>query len=129
MTPMLLVYSLPQEKLAKLRFMCLRLGVKVIAVDECDHAQPMGALCGMAERIADPAPVEALAEEMMVMANFTTTLANRLLSALKQGRLHIRLKAVVTPTNVAWNAVQLQKELQKERQAIAEGGKAGHGDE
>lgn len=126
MKPMILVFNIPADKLSKLRFTCMRLGIQVCPVAAADYGQTIGALCGMADRTDAPAPEETFAEDMLVMANFTQQLANRLLSALKQGRLPIRLKAVVTPTNAHWNPVELHKELTAERAAIAQGKEAEH---
>lgn len=126
MSPMILVFNLSAEKLSKLRFTCMRLGVQVRAVEAADWGQPMGALCGLAPRSDVPAPETSFSEEMLVMANFTQALANRLLAALKQARLPIGLKAVLTPTNVHWTPVQLHAELSAERAALAQGKEATH---
>ena len=126
MSPMILVFNLPAEKLSRLRFTCMRLGVQVKPVEKADWGQPMGALCGLAPASDAPAPGESFAEEMLVIANFTQSLANRLLAALKQARLPIGLKAVLTPTNVHWTPVQLHGELSAERAALAQGKKAEH---
>ena len=126
MSPMILVFNIPQDKLSKLRFTCMRLGVQVRPVDSADFGQTIGALCGMADRADVPAPENPFTEDMLVMNGFNQQLANRLLSALKQGRLPIRLKAVVTPTNVHWDAMQLYHELTQEREAIAKHQEAHH---
>lgn len=126
MSPTILVFNLSPEKLAKLRFTCMRLGVQVRPVEATDWGETMGALCGLAPRGNAPAPEESFAEEMLVMANLTQTLANRLLAALKQARLPIGLKAVLTPTNVHWTPVQLHDELSAERSALAQGKEANH---
>ena len=126
MSPMILVFNIPADKLAKLRFTCMRLGVQVRPVEAADYGQSIGTLCGLADRTDAPAPEETFTEDMLVMANFTQQLANRLLAALKQARLPIRLKAVVTPTNALWNPVQLHRELTAEREAIAKGKEAEH---
>lgn len=126
MSPMILVFNLPGEKLSRLRFACMRLGVQVQPVEKADWGQPMGALCGLAPRSDAPAPETSFSEEMLVMASFTQALANRLLAALKQARLPIGLKAVLTPTNVHWTPVQLHSELSAERAAIAQGKEAEH---
>lgn len=128
MKPMILVFNIPADKLSKLRFTCMRLGIQVCPVEAADYGQSIGALCGIADRTDAPAPEETFTTDMLVMSGFTQQLANRLLSALKQGRLPIRLKAVVTPTNAAWNPVQLHKELTAERDAIARGLEAEHHD-
>lgn len=126
MSPTILVFNLSPEKLSKLRFTCMRLGVQVRPVNTADWGNSIGALCGMEPRSSAPAPEETFAEEMLVMANFTQSLANRLLAALKQARLPIGLKAVLTPTNVHWTPVQLHQELSAERAALAQGKEAEH---
>ena len=118
MSPTILVFNIPADKLSKLRFTCMRLGIQVRPVEPADYGQTIGALCGMADRTDSPAPEETFTEDMLVMNGFNQQLANRLLAALKQGRLPIRLKAVVTPTNALWNPVELYKELTAEREAI-----------
>ena len=128
MKPTILVFNIPSDKLSKLRFTCMRMGIQVQGVDAADYGQSIGALCGMADRTEAPAPAETFAEDMLVMSGFTQQLASRFLAALKQGRLFIRLKAVVTPTNAQWNPVQLYKELTAERAAIAQGKEAEHHD-
>lgn len=128
MKPMILVFNIPADKLAKLRFTCMRMGIQVKPVEAADYGQSIGALCGMADRTDAPVPQETFSEDMLVMSGFTQQLASRFLAALKQGRLFIRLKAVVTPTNAAWNPVQLHKELTAEREAIARGKEAEHHD-
>ncbi len=126
MSPMILVFNLSEEKLARLRFVCMRLRVQVKPVEKADWGQPMGVLGGLAPRSSGPAPEETFAEEMLVMVNFTQSLANRLLAALKQARLPMGLKAVLTPTNVHWTPVQLHRELSAERAAMAQGREAEH---
>ena len=42
-------------------------------------------------------------------------------SALRTLGLGVRLKAVLTPTNVGWNACQLYAELCREREAFRRG--------
>ena len=128
MKPMILVFNLPEDKLAKLRFTCMRMGIQVKPVEAADYGQSIGTLCGMADRTDAPVPQETFSEDMLVMSGFTQQLASRFLAALKQGRLFIRLKAVVTPTNAQWNPVQLHTELTAEREAIARGKEAEHHD-
>lgn len=128
MSPTILVFNIPADKLSKLRFTCMRLGIQVRPVAPSEYGQTIAALCGMAEPTDVPAPEETFTTDMLVMNGFNQQLANRLLAALKQGRLPIRLKAVVTPTNAQWNAVELHRELTAERDAIAQHGEAAHHD-
>lgn len=126
MRPMILIFNLPEDQLTKLRFTCMRLGIQVRKADAAEQGETIAALCGMTERASAPAPEAPFSDALLVMANFSQPLANKLLAALKQARLTIRLKAVVTPTNALWDAVRLHSELAAERAAIEKGGKAEH---
>ena len=127
MKPMVLVFNMAQEHLAKLRFTCLRLGITVKPVEAQDFTQPLGALCGMMDRQDVPAPEAPFADDMLVMANFSTQLVKQFLAAFRQSRIpNVKVKAVVTPTNVHWDCMKLHDELMKEREAVARQGKAEH---
>ena len=43
MTPTLLAYQIDPKKLGKMQIVCLRLGIRVQAVDPADFGQPIGA--------------------------------------------------------------------------------------
>lgn len=127
MSPVVLVFNIAPEKVAKLRFTCMRLGIQVKAVEAADFTQKLGALCGLAEREDLPAPEAPFEDEMLVMAHFTTPLAKNFLASFRQSRMpNVKLKAVITPTNVQWDCIHLHDELMKEREAIAAQGKAVH---
>ena len=127
MKPMVLVFNMPQENIARLRFTCLRLGIQVKAVEQADFTQPLGALCGLAEKQDVPAPEAPFTDDMLVMVNFSTPLVKQFLAAFRQSRMpNVKAKAVVTPTNVHWDCMKLHEELMKEREAIARQGRAEH---
>lgn len=57
-----------------------------------------------------------LGEEMMVMFAFQGTMMREFLQFFRdEGLQPISLKAVATPTNISWSALDLFQELQKER--------------
>lgn len=120
--PTVLCFNLPADKLARVRFCCMRLSILVQSVAEEDFQQPLGALCGFSPRLPGvSAPVEPFTGEMLVMSGLNRQQAERLLSSLKQSRIHIPLKAVLTPTNAAWDCIRLHGELAAERAAIQSG--------
>ncbi len=126
MRPTILAFNLAEGKLGKLRFTCMKLGLLVKPVAMEDFTQPIGALCGMAER-TDGEAAAPFAEEMLVFCHMDSTAVNRFLTAAKQMRLpSIALKAILTPTNVSWTACQLHDELNAERAAVLRGEKAEH---
>ena len=60
MTPTLLAYQIDPKKLGKMQIVCLRLGIRVQAVDPADFGQTIGALAGVLPREPD-APAELIA--------------------------------------------------------------------
>ena len=69
MTPTLLAYQIEPGKLGKMQVVCLRLGIRVQAVDPADFGQTIGALAGVLPREPD-APAAPLPGAMLVMAHF-----------------------------------------------------------
>lgn len=117
--PTLLCFNLPADKLSRVRFLCMRLAVQAVEVHPEDFLQPLGALCGLCPRLPGlSAPQEPFTGEMAVMADMSRQQADRLLSSLKQAKISLPLKAVVTPTNVRWDAVTLHRELSREHEAF-----------
>ena len=51
MTPTLLAYQIEPGKLGKMQVVCLRLGIRVQAVDPADFGQPIGALAGVLKEL------------------------------------------------------------------------------
>lgn len=124
----ILTFNLNESRLAKLRFLCMKLGVAVQPVPPEDFFQPVGALCGLAARI-ESAPAKGFDAEMLVFCRMDNALVSRFLTTCRQMRWAAPgLKAVLTPTNAAWTAAQLQAELARERQAVLRGEEAAHED-
>ena len=80
MTPTLLAYQIDPKKLGKMQIVCLRLGIRVQAVDPADFGQTIGALAGVLPREPD-APAAPLPGEMLVMAHFRPGLLEGMLQA------------------------------------------------
>ena len=123
--PMILAFSLSDARLGKLRFLCMKLGVMVKPVTEADFPQPIGALCGTSDRSENPEAADAPVGEMIVFCHMSDVQVNRFLLTAKQLRVPpFPIKAILTPTNAAWNASQLYQELTQERAAIQQGAAA-----
>ncbi len=124
--PTLLCFNLPEGKLGKMRFACMKCGVLCKAVDAADLCQPIGALCGVADR-TESATAAPFTGEMLVMCHMDNAAVNRFLTVMKQLRVPpVALKAILTPTNAAWTAHQLHAELTAEREAMLRGDTAEH---
>lgn len=125
MKPTILTFNLSDARLSKLRFLCMKLGVLVKDIPAADFGQPIGALCGLADRTE--AEAGAFPEEMLVFCHMDNTAVNRFLQTAKQMRYApVALKAILTPTNAEWTPVQLCDELKRERQAVLQGETAEH---
>ena len=126
MRPTILAFNLNDARLSKLRFLCMKLSILVRDVPAVDFSQPIGALCGLADR-AETDAAEAFPEEMLVFCHMDNAAVNRFLQTAKQMRYApVALKAILTPTNAEWTPVQLCDELKQERQAVMQGEKADH---
>lgn len=120
----MLIYNMSGDRRAKMNMICMRHKIRIRPVAPEEFGLPLGALCGKTPA-GDSAEVAPFEDEMIVMADFSVPLANAFLQSWRQMKqAPIRLKAVLTPTNVSWNAAQLHAELTAEEAAIREGGKA-----
>ena len=98
MTPTLLAYQIDPKKLGKMQIVCLRLGIRVQAVDPADFGQTIGALAGVLPREPD-APAAPLPGEMLVMAHFRPGLLEGMLQGWRAAHIPpVALKAMQTRT-------------------------------
>lgn len=120
--PVLLCYNLSGEKMQKIRLAAMRLKIRVRPVEEDEYAQTVAALCGLEEK-TDAAYVGAgFEDEMLVMANFPAGMMNAFLGLFRRmGIAPVALKAMLTPTNAAWNSEKLHAEIAGEHQAMMNG--------
>lgn len=123
--PTILAFNLTDARLAKLRFLCMKLGLLVKPVPQEDYAQPLAVLASLAERSAAAEVTETFTEEMIVFCHMTNVQLNHFLQTAKQQRVPaFPLKAILTPTNAEWTPVALCAELKEERAAILSGSQA-----
>lgn len=113
--PQLLLYNVSPQRLAKMRVIFLRLGLRAAVVSPENWNQPIGSLLGI-ETDAQPEAGETFTDEMMVMCNLPQV--NPLLTAMRQQKVSIALKAMVTETNVHWSSYRLHSELAAEHEAM-----------
>ena len=113
--PVVLMYNLDNSQKLKLMFLCAQLKIVCLNVAREDYAQPIAALAGVRRRTSQAYAGEGFTDPMLVMANFTNSLFQAFLNALRRNKVTgIALKAVMTPTNAEWNSVQLHDEILKE---------------
>lgn len=131
MRSLLLLYNVPAGKLAKLRVLCMRLGVKIRQVEPAWYGLPIGVLT---EETPPEVPADIAGEadditgEMAVMCGFNGPMLDDFLRGFRQSRIPvIPLKAVLTEENSKWDSYTLQKELSAEHEALKQGMRA-HGE-
>ena len=127
--PLILLYNLDTPKGAKIRRMCLPLGLRTRLVKPEEYGLPLGELVeGAAPET--PWPGESFSDEMLVLVNCSGPLLDRFLPGFRRNKIpSVALKAVLTPTNQTWDSTALHGELLRERQAIQEGQAAHAGKE
>ena len=125
--PVLLCYNLSGEKMQKIRLAAMRLKIRVRPVEKDEYAQTVAALCGLEEK-TDAADVGAgFEDEMLVMANFPAGMMNAFLGLFRRmGIAPVALKAMLTPTNAAWDSEKLHAEIAGEHQAMMNGKEKRH---
>lgn len=94
-------------------------GISVRTVSQEAYTTPIGVLLGLrkAQRVLPPLGF-TFAEPMLLMHGLSDRMVDTVLAELRAANIRIDLKAITTPTNLAWNAMQIYAELQKEREAF-----------
>ena len=118
MTPTILAVNILPEKLGKLRFLCLRLGIRVQIVEQ----RAFG--CAVGELVAGgAAPVRGrqapFTDEMLVMASFRPGMLDAFLGGFREmGIPPVPLKAMLTETNASWPLERLHAALREEHEQM-----------
>ena len=119
--PLVLLYNLDNPRGAKIRRMCLPLGLRTRLVTPEEYRLPLGELVegGTPET---PWEGEPFTDEMLVLVNCPGPLLDRFLQGFRRNKIpSVRLEAVLTPTNRTWDSAALHAELVREREAIRAG--------
>ena len=118
-TPTILAMNIQPEKLGKLRFLCLRLGIRVQIVEQRSFG------CAVGDLVAgSAAPVRGkwapFADEMLVMASFRPGMLDAFLGGFREmGIAPVALKAMLTETNASWTLERLHAALREEHEQMA----------
>lgn len=96
-----------------------RLAVKEVAKE--DYLNPIGFHAGAEGIEASKQKYEGdeLDGEMMIFVGLTGTQVDNVLMGFRRNKLaRVNYKAVLTPTNKLWNAIELCEELKREHEAF-----------
>ena len=118
----ILLFHVPdKDTLLKIEMALFPLHVRLRRVAKEDYNQPLGALAGIKDipKLSESYEGEELNDTLFVFAFFTDARLNQALAALrKSGAGPFPYKAILTPTNQTWNAMQCFLEIKEEREAI-----------
>ena len=122
--PVVLLYHTPEGVLKRLTPLLRQQGISVRVIRKELYTVPLEMLLGLKqpEKILQNPGIE-LPEPMLVMHGFSSEGVDSVLKLLRENQIRIDLKAVTTPTNLSWTALQMFAELQREREAFRKQGK------
>ena len=88
-----LLYNLNNEKGRKIRFLLVRMGMRIRVVEKEDYGKPLGVLAGMKDVTLEDenAPVEDFDDEMMVLHRFTDKRLDAFLQGMRKEGIELSL--------------------------------------
>lgn len=117
MAKLVLAYNFTADRLPALKLACMLAKVPLKVVPREQLLQPLGFLAGVpgVEPVEETYAGDEAQEEMLILCGLNRPNLDRLLSAIRKGKLQsVALKAALTPTNALWSGVRLQGELAQE---------------
>lgn len=117
MAKLVLAYNFSEDRVPALKLACMLVKAPLKLVAREQLLQPLGYLAGVpgVEPFEEAYTGEEAQEEMLILCGFNRPDLDRLLSAIRKGKLQrVALKAALTPTNALWSGVKLQGELAQE---------------
>ena len=122
--PVVLLYHTPEGVLKRLTPLLRQQGISVRVIRKELYTVPLEMLLGLKQpdKILQNPGIE-LPEPMMIMHGMSSEGVDTVLKLLRENQICIDLKAVTTPTNLSWTALQMFAELQREREAFRKQGK------
>ena len=120
MRTVLFTWNYPEAGAGKLRYLCMRLRMTWREVLPGEDALPLRRLRPEAPaELPEPDAERAFAAPMLLFAGFTMQDLDRFTKAYRETGLPVvPLKAMMTPTNSLWTALQLYEELSQEHEAM-----------
>lgn len=118
-----LLYNLDHsERGRKIKFILVRMGVRIKNIKKEDYLKPIGALAGLSGIEAPDSVYDGsgFTEEMLVMKGFTGHQIDDMILRFRKEKLDkINLKAVITDTNKTWDSITLYENLKEEHEQMS----------
>ncbi|MGN1267714.1 MAG: DUF3783 domain-containing protein [Dorea sp.] len=96
------------------------LGYKIRHVEKQEYLMPIQEVLAKADEVenVDIYGVEGFSEEMLVIGADTEDKLDKALFLMKQEKVSVPLKAVITQTNQEWNSIALHDEILREHKEM-----------
>lgn len=108
------------QLLSKLKRTLLPLHVYFKQIQKHEYMQPLGYLAGIKDiqSVPDIYEGDELEDKMLIFAGISDSKLDKIIVSLRKNGLMIPYKAVLTPTNQHWTAIECFAEIRKEHKAI-----------
>ncbi len=120
--PQVLLFAFrPEERTMQILRWLTQNGVAARSVSPSEQAESLGFLFSLPGHASSGKPPFSapVPEELLVMQGFDQALLDAFLRFFREEKLRrVEWKAVLTPTNAAWNAAELLGHLRPEREAM-----------
>lgn len=112
---MLLAYELEKGTERELKSLAAALGHQVKMVSSSNYGEPLGYVAGITgfKKTNAKDTGEKIGSEMLIFCGLDSEAMDALLAALKERKLRIPLKAVVTPYNIQWSSQNALRRTEK----------------
>ncbi len=117
MKPQILVYQMPEEKVAAIRNMLSPMGIRVRNVTEEEISQTLENL--MTEECFEPKPCSGGTHEVLVMCGFSQVHFSLVMGLFQRKELPtVPVKAMMTEINKSWSFQKLVTEIWEEHRQM-----------
>ena len=121
----LLMYNIPPEKAGKIKAIGLRHGFRILVVQPEEFGRSIAALAGFPEtQVQGDGTV--FTDEMLVLCGVEGRAFHSFLAQLREKKVPVTLKAVLTEYNAFWTSSKLHESLVQESEMLKNAGKSVH---
>ena len=121
----LLMYNIPEKKAGTIRAIALRHGFRTRVVRPEEFGYSVGALAGLPETQVQ-GDGAAFTDEMLVLCFVEGKAFHSFLAQLRDKKVPVTLKAVLTEHNAQWTSSKLHESLVQEYEMLKNAGKSVH---
>lgn len=121
----LLMYNIPPEKAGKIKAIALRHGFRIRVVQPEEFGRSIAALAGFPETQVQGDGL-VFSDEMLVLCGVEGRAFHSFLAQLREKKVPVVLKAVLTEHNAFWTSSKLHESLVQESEMLKNAGKSVH---